>query len=605
MKGEPNEARQEIVIHGKGVAPGIAIGPVYMYSRGRIHVEEERIDRDDVEGELKRLRRAIDRSTRDLDKIIGITRQKLGDDSARIFEAQAMMLQDDSLVGAVTNAIDREGFKADYAVRKVMESHRRRLEASPAEYLQERAHDLSDVEERLVRHLRRAKFLSAVDPNKVVVAENLTAADVLLFSRWNILGCVLDFGGVTSHVSIIARSLGLPAVVGTHGASDAADDGSMIIVDGFRGDVIINPTDETLKRYHARQARYQRLVEEQHSLLSLPAETLDGTRICIRANLEFEEELGMLDEYGAEGIGLFRTELLFLMQGRIDIDEEDQFKTYRTINEAVGDDITTIRLLDLGGDKMLPIAHREHNPFLGWRGIRVLLDRPEVLETHIRAIIRASAFGPLRMLVPMVTTLEEVRSVKRIVAEQMDVLRREGKAFDEKLAVGVMIEVPSAALTVDRFAQEVDFLSIGTNDLTQYVLAVDRGNDLVADLYQELHPSMLRLIRDVCEAGESRGIPVSVCGEVASDTRAVPLLVGLGVRELSVPPVYIPHLKRMIRAVDYAELAELAEAALDATDASEVNALLDDWLGSHPFDLLHFVEGDGVLQLAEHRPPGR
>lgn len=585
-------AGKEVILSGRGVAPGIAIGPVYLYSRSRIHVEEETISAEDVSAELARLRRALDRSSRDLDKIVSITRQKLGDDSARIFEAQSMMLSDLALLGEVRKLIERDHYKADFAVRTVMDEHRRRIEASKNEYMRDRSHDVADVEERIVMHLRRARFMSAVDPKKIVVAENLTAADVLLFSRHDILGCVLDFGGPTSHVSIIARSLGLPAVVGAHGVSDVANDGETIVVDGFRGLVILNPSEETLARYRLMQSRYDRLVRDQEELLNLPGETIDGRRIVISANLEFEEELVQLRQYGAEGIGLFRTEMLFLMRGRIDIDEDDQFEAYRRAVEAVGDSVATIRLLDLGGDKMLPMAHREHNPFLGWRGVRVLLDKPDILEAHVRAILRASAFGKLRILVPMVSTLREVHAVKKIIEEQKEVLRAEGQGFDDDVPVGVMIEVPSAALTVEQFAREVDFLAIGTNDLTQYVLAVDRGNDLVADLFQELHPSILRLIRHVAQVGSEHGVSVSVCGEMASDTRVVPLLVGLGITELSVSPVYIPHVKRVVRAVEYPELAALADLALQANDETEVNAHLDAWLATHPFDLLHFIEAE-------------
>ena len=587
-----NSETGEIVVTGKGVAPGIAIGPVYVYSRTQLHVEEESIEPELVEKELKRLRHALKQSGRDLKKIISITREKMGDESARIFEAQSLMLIDESMVDEVRHLIRDRHLKADYAVRFVMDEHRRRIEASEDEYLRERSHDLADVEERVIRHLRREKFLSAIDPDRIVIAENLTAADIVLFSRREILGCAMDFGGATSHVSIMARSLGLPAVVRTHGISEAAKPGMMAVVDGFRGHVILNPTDDTVRLYRVRRERYDQLVQETRQLVALPAETIDHRRIILRANLEFRSELGLLDEHGAEGVGLFRTELLFLMEGRIDIGEEQQFSIYRTINESVGDEPTTIRILDLGGDKMLPLAHREHNPFLGWRGIRVLLDRPEILRTHLRAILRASAFGPLRILVPMVSTLEEIRRVKQIIREEMAVLTERGQAYDEDILIGAMIEVPSAALMADQFAMEVDFLSIGTNDLTQYVLAVDRGNDLVADLYQELHPAILRLIKHVADAGKRHDVPVSICGEMASDTRVVPLLVGLGIKELSVAPVYVPHVKRIIRAIEFAEVSELSDRALGAADAAEVAYVLDDWLASHPYDLLHFIEAE-------------
>ncbi len=590
-RSSPNT--EEVIVAGKGVSPGIAIGSVYLYSRATIQVEEQQIRPNQVDNELGRLDHALKRSQRDLSKIISITREKIGDDSASIFEAQALMLIDEALVGEVTQLVKSDLYKADYAVRVVMEEHRQRLAAASSQYLRERVHDLEDVEERLIRHLRREKLISAIDHDRIVIAENLTAADLVLFSRREILGAAMDFGGATSHVSIMARSLRLPCVVGTHNLSDHAESGMEAIVDGFRGTVILNPTDETRRQYQLRQKRFARLLQDSQHLLSLPAETLDHRVVSIRANLEFKSELGLLEEYGAEGIGLFRTELLFLMEGRLDVGEERQFDTYRAINETVGEEVTTIRLLDLGGDKMLPMAHREHNPFLGWRGIRVLLDRPEVLATHLRAILRASAFGSLRILVPMVTTVAEIRRVKELVAEQMELLSQRGQAFDPDIQLGAMIEVPSAALMADRFAAEVDFLSIGTNDLTQYVLAVDRGNDLVSDLYQEVHPAVLGLLQRIVDAGNRHDVPVSICGEMAADTRIVPILIGLGIREFSVAPVYIPHVKRIIRSLEYEDVSRLSETALAARDAAAVDELLEHWLASHPYDLLHLVEAEG------------
>ncbi|NNE34939.1 MAG: phosphoenolpyruvate--protein phosphotransferase, partial [Rhodothermales bacterium] len=457
----------------------------------------------------------------------------------------------------------------------------------------ERASDLLDVEERIINHLRRNKLLSAIDPHTVVVAENLTAGDIILFSRRKIRGCVMDYGGSTSHVSIMARALGLPTLVGAHTASRVVSAGDMIIVDGLEGELIINPSDETLKHYKRLQGRYVRVLEEQKKYVPLPAETVDGRRIALRANLEFKSELELLDEFGAEGIGLFRTEMLFLTEGRLSVSEEDQYEIFRQFVEAAGDHVATIRVLDLGGDKLLPVAHREHNPFLGWRGIRVLLDKKDILHVHLRAIMRASQHGKLRILVPMITTMDEVHQFRSVLDQVVSELTSEGIPFDESVKLGAMIEVPSAALTADQFATELDFLSIGTNDLTQYVLAVDRGNDLVADLYQELHPAVLRLLKITIDAAHRQGKPVSVCGEMAADSRNVPILVGLGVDELSASPVYLPQLTRVIRKIEFGDVSDLAEKALGAQDAIAVRALLDDWLASHPFDLQHILDTDG------------
>ncbi len=582
----------EIVLEGVGVSPGIAIGPAYLYARTTFEVEERLLSDDEVEEELERFERAVARSERDLNKIILVTREKLGEDSADIFEAQLLMLRDEALYNAVEEYIRREKRNADYAVKVVMDKHRRMMEASGNEYLRERANDLLDVEERIIRHLLRGKILSAIAPHSIVVAENLTAADVVLFSRRGILGCALDFGGPTSHVSIMARALGVPAVVSLHSVTELVAPGDEIILDGIRGRVIIRPTEKTLAEYRISRERYRRLIQEEKQLVPLPAETLDGHCLHLHANLELYEELDQLHEYGAEGIGLVRTEILFLVRGSTEISEESQYEVYRKIVEAMNPGVTTFRVFDLGGDKLLPMAHREHNPFLGWRGIRVLLDRPELLLPQLRAILRAGAHGPLRILLPMVTNINELRTFRAHLANVEHELIEEGFEILANPPVGVMVEVPSVALQADHFARESDFFSIGTNDLTQYVLAVDRGNDLVADLYEELHPAVLMLIHRTVEAAHRHGIPVGLCGELASNPRAVPILVGLGIDELSASPVYLPGMKRVIRAMKKTEGETLARVALEARTADEVREKLDQWLGEHACGFTYFFEND-------------
>lgn len=580
----------DVGLRGSGVAPGIAIGPAYVYSRDRIRVEEQTIDPSESESELLSLKGALFRSERDLNKIVSVAKERLGDNSVDVFQAQILMLHDEAVLGEIRALITERNYKADYAVRVVMTAYRQRIESSGNEYLQERAADIRDVEERIINQLRRTKLLSAIDPNTIVVAENLTAGDIILFSRRGILGCVMDYGGSTSHVSIMARALGLPTLVGAHTASRLVSNGDMLIVDGLSGELVVNPIPETLERYKRMQTRYSRLLVEEKEFVPLPAKTIDGRRIALRANIEFKSELELLPEYGAEGIGLFRTEMLFLTEGRLSVSEDEQYKIYRQFVEAAGTDVATIRVLDLGGDKLLPVAHREHNPFLGWRGIRVLLDKVDILKTHLRAIVRASVHGNLRILVPMITTMEEARQFREIFHEVCTQLVTDGIPFDENIKLGAMIEVPSAALMADQFAEEFDFLSIGTNDLTQYVLAVDRGNDLVADLYQELHPAVLRLIKMTIDAGHRRGLSISVCGEMAADSRNVPILVGLGVDELSASPVYLPQLTRLIRAIEFEDVKNLADRALSSRDAEAVQEILDEWLVSHPFDLQHILD---------------
>lgn len=581
---------EERVVEGIGVGPGIAIGPAYLYARAAFEVEERHIEGDDFEDEIKRFERAVAKSERDLTKIASIAREKLGEGSSSIFEAQALMLRDAELYDAVLERIRHDRMSADYAVQTVINKHRQLLKASESEYLRERADDMLDLQDRIVRHLRRGKILSTVDTKSIVVAENLTAADVVLFSRRGILGTALDYGGATSHVSIMARALSLPAVVGTHGITSEVETGDMLILDGLDGRVIINPTDETLRFFAERKERYRRLKLEQKHLVPLPSRTLDGVEIKLMANLEFREELKLLKEYGAAGVGLFRTEILFLMQRRISLSDEEQFDTYKTIVESVRPNPTTFRVLDFGGDKMLPLGHREQNPFLGWRGIRILLDKPELLYPQLRAIMRSSAHGPVRILLPMVTELDEVIRFRAVVDEITADLRDRGESFDEHIPIGIMVEVPAVAIKAERFASEVDFFSIGSNDLTQYTLAVDRGNDLVAGKYQELDPAVLHLIKCTIDAAHDAGITVSLCGELAARPVATPLLIGLGIDELSASPIYLPELKRVVRAIRVQEARDLAAVCLKAHDAHEVEAVLRKWLTDHDCDVGTLLE---------------
>ncbi len=588
-RGGTSSPSPEHVIEGIGVAPGIAIGPAYLYARAAFEIEERHISQHDLDEELKRFEQAVKKSERDLNKIKSIAREKLGEGSASIFEAQALMLRDSELYEAVLERIKQDHMSADYAVSTVINKHRQLLMASDSEYLRERANDMLDLQDRIIRHLRRGKILSSVDSKSIVVAESLSAADIVLFSRRGILGTAMDYGGATSHVSIMARALSLPAVVSTHGVTSGVQTGDLLVLDGLEGRVIVNPTPDTLAYYRERQERYRRIKHEQKQLVPLPAETIDGYPIRLTANLEFQEELKLLAEYGAKGIGLFRTEILFLMQRRVNLSEDEQYATYKAIVEAVAPDVVTFRVLDFGGDKMLPLGHREHNPFLGWRGIRILLDKPELLYPQLRAIMRASAHGPLRILVPMVTEIGEVHEFRTIVRAVADDLRQAGESFNEGIPIGIMVEVPAVALKARRFAAEVDFFSIGTNDLTQYTLAVDRGNDLVASKYQELDPAILQLIKGTVDAAHAEGISVSVCGELAARPQATPLLLGLGIDELSASPVYLPELKRVVRAIRMDETRELAQRALAASDAHEVHAILKDWMHAHACEIVSFA----------------
>lgn len=593
---------QERRYQGIGVSPGVAIGPAYRFTRERYDVSREEVNESRVEAELARFERAVDRSHRDLEKIASIAREKLGEESAAVFDAQMLMLDDDAIFDDVKRVIRRERCNAEYAVKHVLDGLCTRLEASGSLYLRERTSDLLDVQERLLRHLYQGEILSRIDTEAIVVAKNLSAADMVLFSRREVLGCAMDYGGETSHVSIMARGLGVPAVVSLGGASGEIEPQEEVILDGFRGLLIVNPTRATRAEYRLLRLRYRNLLKEQQQIIPLAATMKSGEAVTLRANLELIEELHLLEQFQAEGVGLFRTEMQFIVHGRLDLPEDELYRTYRSIVEGVAPERTVFRVLDLGGDKMLPMAHREHNPFLGWRGIRILLDRPEVLRLQLRAILRAGQHGPIALLLPMVTHIDELRQFHHHLGEVREALADEGCTIPDDLPVGVMVEVPATALMADLFAKEADFLSIGTNDLTQYVLAVDRDNDLVASKYHDLHPAVLRLIQQTVQAAARAGIPVSVCGQLASNPRATPVLLGLGLRELSASPAYLPEVKRVVRALTKDEAERLAEEALRMPDATSIEEMLDQWLAEHACGFIQLFReqvrggppGDGV-----------
>ena len=580
--------RPEIRVEGIGVAPGVAVGPAYLFAGGAYQATPDRLDPEDVQRELDRFERAVARSERELEKIAFVAEQKMSAGSAGIFEAQRMMLRDSQFYDAVVRHVTEHAAGAGWAVQSVLEGHRRRLEASPNASLRERAADFADVQNRVLRNLQQGRAHSQIDPHRVVVAENLTAADIVLFSRRGVLGVVIDHGGPTSHVSIMARALGVPAVVSLHGLSERVGPDDVVVVDGFEGTVIVNPTDATRAAAEAKAVRFAGLIADREALRAEPTATRDGHAVTLRANVEFREEFPLLHEFGAEGVGLFRTEMLFLTQGRA-LDEDQQFEVYRDAVAASAPHPVTFRLLDLGGDKVLPMARREANPFLGWRGIRILLDKPDLLRPQLRAVLRAGAATPdappPQILLPMVSGVGEVRAFRKTLEAVVAELAAAGVEHRSDVALGIMVEVPAVALQAATFAREVDFFSIGTNDLTQFTLAVDRGNDLVADLYHELHPAVLALVERTVRAADAAGIPVSVCGEVAADPRVTPLLVGLGVRTLSASPAYLTLVKRVLRAFTLSEAQDLAARALRQPDAGSVRRLLDYFLACHNRDL--------------------
>ncbi len=569
---------------GTGAAPGIAVGTAYRYDASAPEVRRDVIEPEAVDAELELLANALQRARQELETVRALVPDALDADTDAIIEGQALMLRDDELRQALRRHIRENHESAGRAVKAVLKAHRQRLEASDDEYMRERADDLDDLEKRLLRALRRGTVASNMETHSVLVAQTLTATDLLRFSRHSLLGCVTAEGGATSHVAVIAKALHLPLVAGAPEAVEAVSSGDAVVVDGDEGRVLVHPRESTLEQYRARQDERDPAPGEGDGL-DWPVRTATGQVVRVRANVGVEAELDLLEVHGADGIGLFRTELFFLADGGGTLAENHQAEVYRRAAEAGGSQGATIRLLDLGGDERIPRIHAgppEANPYLGWRGIRALLDRPdELLRPQMRALLQANRHGALRVLLPMVTDLDEVQRVQRLLTEEADRLARNDVAHDPDLPLGIMVEVPAAALQVHAFAEHVDFFSIGTNDLTQYVLAADRSNDRVAGRHDALHPAVLGLIVRVVEAGRMAGCSVEVCGEIAADVQAVPVLLGLGVDTLSVSPQYLPDVQRIIRAVRLADAKSLAREALDATDAETVRRRAREWVDTH------------------------
>ncbi len=573
-----SSASDPVVVEGIGGAPGIAIGSVHRYRLPPPEIQQRNVDPSDVEEELQLFDDAVSRAERELEKTHALAQDQLGEEGEALLEAQTLMLQDEEVLGAVRQRITENHESAAHALSSVLRAHRRRLEESEDDYLRERAGDLEELEARLLQILQRNRTVSTVQPNAIVVAERLTAADLIRFHRHGILGCVTTKGGETSHVSIIARALNLPAIVGADTALDVVANGDRVILDGRQGHLIVHPADEIVESYRQRRSRNEALLKSKTEPDDHPTTTADGEVITVQANVEFGETLDSLGHLGGDGIGLMRTEMLFLSGDEMVMDENEQAATYRKAAEVTGTHGATIRLLDLGGDKLFSLPGNEANPFLGWRGIRVLLDRPEsLLRPQLRALLRANVHGALRVLLPMVTQVSEVERVREMLAEEARRLDTQDIAHDADLPLGVMVEVPAVALQANLFAESVDFLSIGTNDLTQYVLAVDRGNDRVANRYDALHPAVLHLLRRTVEAGEFAETPVSLCGEVASDLYALPVLLGLGLRRLSVSMPSLPEVMHAISQISVRDAEDLATAALSASDADAVRRTTRDW----------------------------
>ncbi|MGQ9854589.1 MAG: phosphoenolpyruvate--protein phosphotransferase [Candidatus Oleimicrobiaceae bacterium] len=575
--GQVAEDKQEQRLEGVAASPGIAIGPAFVLGGDVVHIFPRVLPEEEVPAEIERFKRALEQARQELERIRQEVSRDLGEESAKVFEVHQLMLEDQVVIEETIRRIRNERKNADLVFYEVMRALQSNMSARGGEYFRARAADVRDVKRRVIRHIQgqRPDHLAPLAEPAIIVASDLSPSDTVSLDKAKVLGFATDLGGRTSHAAILARSLELPSVVGLGRISAVVQSGEWMILDGLQGVVVVNPTQETIAKYRRRQEEFCELQQRLERLRDLPARTLDGKDLELSANIEFPEEIDSVVGHGAQGVGLFRTEYLYLSGNGLPA-EEEQYKAYRMVVEGVAPNPVIIRTFDLGGDKIPEeeSGQPEANPFLGRRAIRICLEHPELFKTQLRAILRASAHGQVRLLLPMISSVDELLQAKRIMAEVQKELDQRGLDYDRDIELGIMIEVPSAALTADQLAAEVDFLSIGTNDLIQYTLAVDRGNQRVAHLFEAYHPAVLRLIRQVVEAGHERGIWVGMCGEMASDPLATMLLVGLDLDELSVSPVDLPRVKEIVRTISYEEARQVAERVLRMRTAGEIKSYL-------------------------------
>jgi phosphoenolpyruvate-protein phosphotransferase (PTS system enzyme I) len=569
----------EKIYNGIPASGGIAIGPAFLYHPQGLSAPRRNLRAEEIKGELERYQESLKKTRVQISELEEKMKAKLGEEHAAIFQAHQVVLDDPLFKEEIPQSIQTRRLNAEFLLYEALEKFKTVMASLDDSYFRERGGDIQDVGNRLVKNLTGAEKdqLKKLDREVVVIANDLSPSDTVSMQTDTIKGFCTDVGGRTSHVAIVARSLGLPAVLGMQTLTAEVQDGDMIIVDGNKGLVVVNPLPPTLKQYQRLKDSYEAFQKSLEELRGLPATTPDGHQVTLAANIEIPQELDEIFKHGAEGIGLFRTEFLFLNREEIPT-EEEQYQAYKELATKTGVSPAIIRTLDLGGDKFLSHlnAFNESNPFLGLRAIRLCLKRPDIFKAQLRAILRAAAHGPIKVMFPMISTLSEIRESKVLLNQCIQQLKKEGQIFRSGIEVGAMIEIPSAAVVADILIQELDFLSIGTNDLIQYTLAVDRVNESVAYLYDPLNPAILRLVQMTVDACHNAGKWVGMCGEMAGDPQFVPLLLGMGLDEFSVSVSVIPEIKKVIRMMPFEKSKEIAKAALQMKTSEEVLKLIRD-----------------------------
>ncbi|EGQ4454134.1 phosphoenolpyruvate--protein phosphotransferase [Staphylococcus pseudintermedius] len=559
------------IIKGIAASDGVAIAKAYLLVEPDLSFSNEKTDQP--EAEVQKFNEALNNSKIELTKIRNHAEEQLGADKAAIFDAHLLVLDDPELIQPIEEKIKNESASAPQALTEVTQNFITIFESMDNEYMKERAADIRDVAKRVLAHILGVELPnpSIIDESVIIVAHDLTPSDTAQLNKQYVQGFVTNIGGRTSHSAIMSRSLEIPAVVGTKSISESVQQGDMVIVDGLTGDVIVNPSDDEIKAYQHKRESFFADREALKQLRDEPSKTLDGHEVELAANIGTPNDLEGVHNNGAEGIGLYRTEFLYM--GRDNMPTEDeQFEAYKKVLESMEGKRVVVRTLDIGGDKELPYLNlpEEMNPFLGYRAIRLCLDQPEIFRPQLRALLRASAYGKLNIMFPMVATIQEFRDAKALLLEEKENLKQEGVEVSDDIELGIMVEIPATAALADVFAKEVDFFSIGTNDLIQYTMAADRMSERVSYLYQPYNPSILRLIKQVIDASHQEGKWTGMCGEMAGDETAIPLLIGLGLDEFSMSATSILKARRQIKDLSRTEMVQLADRALNCANVDEV-----------------------------------
>lgn len=559
------------LLEGIAASSGIAIAKAYRLVEPDLSFSKTTIE--DVSEETARFQSALSISVSELESIQAIAEKELGAEDAAIFAAHILVLKDPELISPIEDKIKTENVNAEHALAETTDMFIAMFEAMDNEYMQERAADIRDVTKRVMSHLLGVKIVSpsTISEEVIIIAEDLTPSDTAQLNRNFVKGFTTDIGGRTSHSAIMARSLEIPAVVGTGEATTRIQDGDLIIVDGLNGKIHINPTSELIAEYESEHKKYEEQKAEWAKLVNEKTLTADGEHVELAANIGTPEDLEGVINNGGEGIGLYRTEFLYMGRDQLPT-EEEQFEAYKQVLQGMGDKPVVVRTLDIGGDKELPYLNlpTEMNPFLGFRAIRLCLEEQDIFRTQLRALLRASTFGNLKIMFPMIATLDEFRQAKAILEEEKQALLAAGTTISETIEVGIMVEIPSTAIQADQFAKEVDFFSIGTNDLIQYTMAADRMNERVSYLYQPYNPAILRLVKMVIDASHREGKWTGMCGEMAGDEIAIPLLLGLGLDEFSMSATSILKARAQIKQLKKSDMIELVDEALQMGTAEEV-----------------------------------